>query len=74
MFGIDREMVEHYKARYPQGTRVRCNYMNDPYGVPSGTMGTVRCVDDMGTVHVNWDNGSSLGACLGEDSISIVNE
>lgn len=75
MFGFPSEScVKSIKERYAEGTRVRCNYMNDPYGVPSGTLGTVRNVDDMGTVHINWDNGSSLGACLEEDSISIVNE
>lgn len=72
MFGINERLVESYKARYTEGTRVRCNFMNDPHGVPSGTLGTVRCVDDMGTVHINWDNGSCLGACLEEDSISII--
>lgn len=29
--------------------------------------GTVRFVDDIGTVHCAFDNGRSLGLCPGED-------
>ena len=36
--------------------------MDDPYTkIPEGTKGTVLVVDDTGTIHVKWDNGSSLG-------------
>jgi len=42
--------------------------MNDPFApVPSGTRGTVRAVDDMGTIFPDWDNGRSLGVVPGED-------
>ena len=34
----------------------------------------VRGVDDVGTIHVNWDCGSSLGVCYGEDSCSKITE
>lgn len=34
----------------------------DPYSdLEPGTFGTVDHVDDLGTVHVKWDNGSTLG-------------
>ena len=43
--------------------------MSDPYRpMPEGLQGTVFCVDDTGTIHVHWDNGSSLGVVYGEDS------
>jgi hypothetical protein len=46
------------------GKRVRLVRCNDPYTTLSpGTEGTVRLVDDLGTVHVEWDNGSRLGLC-----------
>ena len=44
--------------------------MNDPYRrMPPGLKGTVTAVDDVATVHIAWDNGSSLGAAYGEDVI-----
>jgi len=34
-----------------------------------GLKGTVKAVDDMATIHIAWDNGSSLGAVYGVDCI-----
>jgi len=55
------------RARYPVGTRVELVKMDDTQAPPIGTRGTVVAVDDIGTIHVRWDNGSSLGVVLGED-------
>ena len=64
-----REQVEFIRKNYPPGTRVMLNNMNDPYSpVESGTRGTVRYVDDAGTLAVAWDNGRSLSLIPGEDS------
>ncbi len=47
-----------------QGKRVRLIHCNDPYTkLKPGTEGTVAFVDDMGTLFVDWDNGSNLGLC-----------
>lgn len=64
------EIVEMLRDRYPEGCRVELVCMNDPYTrlVP-GDQGEVAFVDDIGTVHVHWDNGSSLGVAYGEDVI-----
>ena len=65
-----REIVESIRARYPKGTRVELIEMDDPYqDMPAGLRGTVVAVDDIGTVHIAWDNGSSLGAVYGVDII-----
>lgn len=70
MFGFpSKETVEWLRKGYPEGTRVALVRMNDPYSkLNPGDRGTVRCVDDAGTIHVNWDNGSGLGIAYGEDS------
>lgn len=36
--------------------------MDDPYhAIPHGAIGTVVFVDDLGTIHMEWQNGSGLG-------------
>ena len=67
MFGISKEEKARIEERYPQGCRVELVSMDDSQAPPSGTKGTVDYVDDIGTIHVRWDNGSSLGIILGED-------
>ena len=63
-----RRRAESIKQMYPPGTRIELIFMNDPFApVPSGTRGTVRAVDDMGTIFPEWDNGRSLGVVPGED-------
>jgi len=55
------------------GDRVRLVACFDPYTqIPSGTLGTVRFVDSMGTVHVVWDDGCSLGLIPDEDDWVVV--
>lgn len=38
----------------------------------AGDRGTIRFVDDVGTLHVEWDSGSSLGLIDGEDRWTLV--
>lgn len=35
---------------------------------------TAQIVDDIGTIHVNWENGRRLGVCPDVDSIRKVQE
>lgn len=64
-----RRIAESTKKLYPPGTRIELLSMSDPYApVPSGTRGTVKFVDDMGTIFPEWDNGRTLGIVSGEDS------
>lgn len=69
MFSIDKELVKQTKYTYPAGTRIVLDYMgDDPRPIEPGTRGTVRVVDDMGTVHCDFDNGRRLGLIPGEDA------
>lgn len=62
--------VERIRTAYSSGCRVELISMDDPYTkLQPGERGTVRCVDDIGTVFVNWDCGSSLGVAYGVDHI-----
>lgn len=64
-----RRIAESTKKLYPPGTRIELISMNDPYSpVSSGTRGTVKFVDSLGTIFPEWDNGRTLGVVPGEDS------
>lgn len=55
------------------GKRVRFVSSSDPYTrLRRGDEGTVSFVDDMDTVHVRWDSGSTLGMIPGEDNFDIL--
>lgn len=70
---MDRKMVSFIKEQYPPGTRIRLNSMEDPYApIAPGTEGVVDVVDDIGTIHMKWNNGRSLGIVPGEDSFSVL--
>ena len=58
-----RDLVASLRERYPVGLRIELVEMDDPYNrkLTPGSKGTVMGVDDMGTIHVRWDCGSSLG-------------
>ena len=68
-----REIVNSLRKEYPVGARVELLKMNDVQAPPMGTLGTVTGIDDLGTIHVHWDNGSSLGVAYGEDKCKLVN-
>ena len=71
---ISRVALQALREHYPKGTRVELVHMNDPFNTKllPGCRGTVVSVDDIGTIHVDWDCGSGLGIAYGEDSCRKV--
>ena len=69
----NRNQVERIKKMYPAGTRIELlSTMDDQQGVEKGIKGTVTFVDDIGTVHMKWDNGRGLGLIPGEDNFKVL--
>lgn len=66
---ISKDTLQALRERFPKGTRVELVKMDDPYNrkLTPGCRGTVISVDSIGTIHVAWDCGSSLGIAYGED-------
>lgn len=55
------------------GRRVRLVSCEDPYtDLEAGAEGTILFVDAVGTVHVDWDNGSALGLVEGVDQWQLI--
>lgn len=69
---MKKEIVQAFRRLYPKGTRVKLLKMDDPQAPPMGTQGTVIGVDDIGSIMVIWDNGSSLNVIYGEDVVSKI--
>jgi ABC-type sulfate transport system substrate-binding protein len=40
--------------------------------MPEGLLGTVAYVDDIGQVHVSWENGSNLALNVDADRFQVV--
>ena len=70
----NKETIEMLRKRYPAGTRVELEKMDDIQAPPMGTKGTVIGVDDTGSILVSWDNGSGLNVIFGEDRCRKVAE
>ena len=64
--------IQFLKDLYPAGTRVKLVEMNDIQAPPIGTLGTVMYVDDIGTIHIKWDNCSTLGVAYPEDRVTKI--
>ena len=64
---LRREQIERLKERYPAGTVVRLGQMEGEHQMPSGMEGKVIDVDDIGQIHVEWENGSTLALNVEED-------
>ena len=69
---ISKEALQALRERFPTGTRVELLKMDDPQAPPIGTKGTVRGVDDIGSIMVAWDNGGSLSVAYGEDECRVL--
>lgn len=69
-----KEVIKHIRSYYPIGARVELIQMEDITAPPVGTKGTVLGVDDIGSIMVAWDNGSSLSVAYGADRCRVIAE
>jgi len=72
---IKKEELEALREKYPPGCRVELVKMDDPFReMPPGLQGVVTGIDDSGSIHVDWQNGSSLAVIFGEDECRKVED
>lgn len=75
MWQPSKQLLDRLRATYTAGTRVELVRMDDAYSnLKPGDKGTVIAVDDMATIHVSWDCGSSLGVAYGSDLCKPISD
>jgi hypothetical protein len=72
MSTINKNQLEILRKQYPIGCVVKLISMDDVHSPNNGTLGKVFYIDDTGTIHVNWTNGSTLGVVFGVDKIERI--
>lgn len=59
----------------PRGRRIRLLFTSDPHTrLQPGALGTVTGTDDLGTLQVQWDDGSRLGLLPDQDEFEILGQ
>lgn len=68
-----QEEIKYIKEKYVEGTKIELIKMYDLTNpIEEGSKGVVDFVDDIGTIHVSWETGSSLGLVVGTDEFKII--
>ena len=70
-----KSYLEQLRKQYPKGTKLQLISMrNETYPVLPGTVGEVTHIDDAGSIHMRWENGSFLALIPEIDSFQTVSE
>lgn len=72
--GKHEKLAEKNRRLYPKGSIVILDNMYGEQQMPKGLKGIVDEVDDIGQIHVKWENGSSLALNVEVDSFRKVTE
>lgn len=64
--------LNRIKRMYCPGMLIELIWMDDPQAPPTGTLGRVLFVDDIGQIHMQWENGSSLALNVDCDEFNIL--
>ena len=67
-----RKIVEKIRKDYPVGCEVVLDRMEDVQAPPVGTHGTVKSVDDTGSIKVAWRTGGRNAACAIEKGLGCA--
>ena len=65
--------VNEIKDYFKEGMVIKLDYMQGE-NMPSGLIGVVKGVDDIGQVRVSWENGSTLALNIKEDKFEVFEQ
>lgn len=64
--------VAEIKSRYKSGMVVVLEEMTGEEDMVKGLRGTIDFVDDIGQLHIKWENGRTLALIVGVDKFKVV--
>lgn len=71
----NQKEIKLLRKKYKPGTKVQLIKMYDYISpVSSGTIGSVDFIDDIGNIHMKWENGSRLSLIAGLDEFRILED
>lgn len=72
---INEEKLKELREKYPYGTKIKVlKTMDDIHPIEAGTTGEVDYVDDIGSIHMIWENGSTLALVEEVDTFEVVSK
>ena len=66
------KLKDELEKKYNMGSIVVLNHMEGEPQMPIGLKGVITHIDDIGQIHVRWENGSSLALDPSLDSFSVI--
>ena len=64
----NKAYLENLRKQYPVGTKIQLISMrNEKYPILPGTIGEVTHIDDLGSIHMKWQNGRSEERRVGKE-------
>lgn len=71
---MSQKEIDEIKEKYKPGMKLKLlkEMYDEKKSVPVGEIGTIDFVDDIGTIHINWECGSSLGLIPDVDNFEEV--
>lgn len=67
-----RRKLEWIRSTYPAGTKVILGEMQGEPQMKPGLKGEVVAVDDIGQIHMKWENGSTLALNIEVDRFQKI--
>lgn len=72
---INSKELEELREKYPSETRIKLlKSLDDIQPIEAGSTGEVDYIDDAGSIHMKWDNGSTLALIENVDCFEIISK
>ena len=69
----NKSYLAQLRKQYPVGTKIQLiSIRNEKDPILPGTIGEVTHIDDLGSIHMKWQNGSSLALIPEVDSFKVL--